>query len=175
MQKIVTKFLNSEKFEYSFKWEAIVYRTIIDILCQNYCKENIGFDSNRTHSEYWLIEDSEKINLVLCIWITETYTDKSWKEDCKDIWYSWLKEYIEKYIDVIPSNIRKRYNMYIGYNYWTLWGILINDKEIKLISQEEFMKVPTTDAIGIVYNTIYDNFFIDFKNKINEKIKPSNI
>lgn len=123
--------LKKDYFSSEIYFYAWLYKSIIVNLIRELCPREF----NITNSEYGFIPDSDKIDLVILL---ELYGSKKIKD---------VGQYIAANLQMIPTELRQRFNFLVGYNRGNDGGFVINEFGLKFISQDEFMADDTDGSL----------------------------
>ncbi|EKE28090.1 MAG: hypothetical protein ACD_3C00101G0001 [uncultured bacterium (gcode 4)] len=158
--------LNENDFEFPWQKDAIIYRALILAFAEVYVKwdESLSFDV--TWSEYLKDTASEQIkSLHICLEI-----NKDWEwEDVEPVWYAEFADLLKTHLNLIPSELSSKIDMYISYNLGDKWGIEIKSGQVKPFSDHELKEVWTDNAWEIWFT---DKYKIErtFRNTVYNKI-----
>ncbi|PIR93911.1 hypothetical protein COT97_04270 [Candidatus Falkowbacteria bacterium CG10_big_fil_rev_8_21_14_0_10_39_11] len=157
--------VSKNNYEKEWNFEADIYREIIWRLANIFSKRQ-GWGTETTHSEYAADKKTGLVNsLHLCL---EFFEDT---EDAERRDYEEFKTFLEQNILLIPQELRQRFKMYVGFNYGNNGAVVIDDNKIKIIDQDDFMKLPSDGAIGYPNRTTRDKLIDTLADKLESIIE----
>jgi hypothetical protein len=128
-----------------------------------------GWTTEMTHSEY--VRDSktgEVKTLDLCLEFSEETKGGEWEYRS----YEKFREFLEENPQIISDELRKRFNVYIGFNYGNQGGLLIKEKDIEMVTQEVLDAIESDGRIGYADHRKENKFIKLLREKLGEKFMP---
>lgn len=138
---------------------AHAYRTIIWRLAQ-VVAERQGMSPDLTGAEYRSINLEGRTSFDLILQLDEEASDS----------YEVFRMFIEEHADLIPVELRQRFDVWVGFNYGARGGFVIGESSIYPITQAELedeSTFTTDDLLGDP--TDYEKYFI-FTGLVRERI-----
>lgn len=136
--------LSEKDFQEEWQLQASVYRELLWQLANIFVSQQEGLATEMTHSEY--IRDSETgevKTLYLCMEFIEEKGDtterKSYEDFCK---------FLRKHPGFIPKELRKRFDVFMGFNYGDQGGLCLTEKNMELVTQEVLDALKSNGKIG---------------------------
>lgn len=133
--------LSEKDFENDWGLSAEVYEEIIWALGNIFCEQRPGWHAEITHFE--LRNDPATPGLDICMSF-----DKEVGDDVVQQGFEEFREYLLTHSRVLPTDLREKFNVYIGFNYGDMGGIVITKDTIEPIAQETLDSAQDTDIIS---------------------------
>lgn len=156
--------------QHAWRLQASVYRQLIWELANIFVEGQTDLMTEMTHSEY--IRDPETGDvkaLDFCLEFSEELEDGTRSEYRS---YEKFRQFLENHPQVIPEELRKRFNVYVGFNYGNQGGLLIKEKDIEMIDQAVLNAIKSEGRIGYA-DHVKENIFIGLlRDFLREKLLP---
>jgi len=149
-----------------WRLQASVYRQLIWELANIFVEKQEGWTTEMTHSEY--VRDSktgEVKALDLCLEFSEETKGGEWEYRS----YEKFREFLEQNPQIISEELRKRFDVYIGFNYGNQGGLLIKERGREMVTQEVLDTIKSDGMIGYADNRKENKFIKLFREKLREK------
>lgn len=115
--------------------EAIAYRTVITQLADIFSQSQ-GWEMELTHYTYIIDDLGQNIGLDICL---RFFNDVD--EDDNEIeggGYKEFKKFLEKNSNLIPQELRAKFELYVGFNYNDNGAVVIGKNDMSLVSQADY-------------------------------------
>lgn len=152
-----------------WRLQASVYRQLIWELANVFVNKQEGWTTEMTHSEF--IRDpktGEVKTLDLCLEFSEETKDGEWEYRP----FEKFRQFLNENPQIISEELRKRFNVYIGFNYGNQGGLLIKEREIELVTQEVLDAIESDGMIGYADHRKENKFIKLLREKLGEKFIP---
>ncbi|MDP2684560.1 MAG: hypothetical protein Q8P20_05930 [bacterium] len=152
-----------------WRLQASVYRQLIWELANIFAERQEGWTTEMTHSEY--VRDpktGEVKTLDLCLEFSEDTKDGEWEYRS----YEKFRKFLEENPQIISRELRKNFDVYIGFNYGDQGGLLIKEKDMEMVTQEVLDAIKSDGMIGYADHRKENKFIKILREKLKEKFLP---
>lgn len=154
------------------KWRlsASVYRQLIWELANIFVeKQGEDWSTEMTHSEYVRNPKTGEVKtLDFCLEFNRETKDGEWEY----AGYKKFREFLEQNPQIISEELRKMFNVYIGFNYGDKGGLLIKERDIETVAQEVLDTIESNGRIGYADHRKENKFIKLLREKLKEKFIP---
>lgn len=153
-----------------WRLQASVYRQLIWELANIFVeRQGEDWSTEMTHSEY--IRDpktGEAKTLDLCLEFSRETKEGEWEY----AGYEKFREFLNANPKIVSEELRKMFNVYIGFNYGDKGGLLIKEKDIETVTQKVLDTIESDGKIGYADHRKENKFIKLLREKLREKFIP---
>jgi len=153
----------------AWRLQALVYRQLIWELANIFAERQEGWTTEMTHSEYVRDLKTGEVNtLDLCLEFSQETKDGEWEY----AGYEKFRDFLLQNPQIISEELRKRFNVYIGFNYGDKGGLLIKERDIEIVTQTVLDAIEGEGKIGYADHRKENKFIKLLRETLQEKFMP---